>query len=1291
MLAQAARALPGVEITAAADLYEGRRVRATEIAGAKCSVSGDARRVIESKDVDAVVIATSDHWHVPLATAAAAADKDVYCETPVTHSLAESDALAKAFAGKRLFQCGGAQICTPLYIAAREQIQAGRLGRVSEVHGIWETASSIDAWRPKFPPDASPETIDWKGFLGAAPGKDFDLYRFFRWQRYWDYGAGLAGARFAIQLTAIQWLLDAAAPERVTAAGGIRRWKDGREVPDAMTAVFEYEGFLVSLTATQNGGQRQELRLVGADGTLQIGENALSFFPEPLSEPYPDTGESWPKEYRDWFYMIHSRGADGQLRTGAPVTKTAETFELGGAVNAPALHLADFLDAVRFRRAPRGSAGLGLAAAAAAHRANESYRQERASRDDPIRGESPMKEATKKAVLLVAALVPLVSFGVARTGAASLREDQGAAGTWQKLQKLQTTASAMHTTAHPDDEHGGVLSWLSRGQGARLALLTLNRGESGDNAIGSELFDGIGLIRTEELIDADRYYGVDDQYFTTVIDYGFSKRLEEALDKWGKENVLRDVVRVIRINRPYVLISRFQGNQRDGHGNHQTAGLITTEAFKVSGDPKAFPEQIAEGLRAWQPLKVYIGGQRENEDWAIRVDPGQYSPWLGETYNNFSRIGLSFQRSQNSGRLVLGRGPQYGYYKRVGATVASPDKEQGFFDGIDTTLSGLFKTLGRPAPAGGAEAIAAIEKEVAAAVAAFKVTDTSACVPALARGLKATRDALKVVASEPEAVFLLKVKEQQFQDAITTALGVDFAADARPAGLPEPTGPFAAFAPPPTMGAAVAGQKLEIRAQLTNRGGVAITPTEIALETGKGWNVTKAAGSLKPLKAGETAVQRFNVAVADDAPLSSKSYFTRNGIQQSRYDLVDPKQIHRAAATPAVVAVARYTVDGVPVEVRDPVRRREANLPFGYEERELMVVPAIALTVTPGSAVVPVAAARKQIAMRVDLVNNWEGEIAGQLALKLPAGWTSTPASHAFKYGRSGERTSFAFTVGVGALENKGYEIQAVATAQGKEFKEGYDVIAKRDLETRYLYRPATTSVRGIDVSVPAGLNVGYVMGVGDQVPDGIAQLGAKVTLLGEKELASANLKTFDAIMTGTRAYAVREDLKTYNQRLLDYAKEGGNLIVLYNTQEFVPNKWAAFPAELPQRAEEVSEEDSPVEILAPNEQVFNWPNKISKADFDGWMEQRGSKFFTEWDKAYTPLIATWDEGQEPQKGGWVSARSGKGHYTYFAYAFHRQLPYGVPGAYRLLANVLSLGQPRPAAAAAAKPAGGKE
>ena len=858
---------------------------------------------------------------------------------------------------------------------------------------------------------------------------------------------------------------------------------------------------------------------------------------------------------------------------------------------------------------------------------------------------------------------------------AEIPQDQGASGVFQKILKLKTTASAMHTTAHPDDEHGGVLAQLSRGQGARLSLLTLNRGESGDNAIGSELFDGLGLIRTEELIDSNRYYGVDDQYFTTVADYGFSKTIEEALGKWGKDNVLRDVVRIIRMNRPFVLISRFQGTQRDGHGNHQTAGMITPEAARAAGDPNMFPEQIAEGLRPWQPMKVYVGGQRENDEWNIRVDPGAYSPWLGETYSNFARVGLSFQRSQTSGRLQLSRGPQFGYYKRVGSTVTSAAKEENFFEGLDTTIPGLFKTIGRTAPAGVDALLQTIDREVTNAVAAFSVTNPSLTVPALARGLKATRDALTALgAGEPEAAFILKVKERQFEAAITAALGIDFKAMAQPAGVPEATGPFAEFAPPPTMAAPVPGQSFEVRAFFTNRSTVDVTVRGIALATAPGWPSSPTGPApLTSLKYNHTAVQRFSVALANDVGLSSKPYFTRPTIQQSRYDVNDPKQIHRPASAAPAVAVARYTVEGIDVEAREVVTRREGNLPYGYEMRELRVVPALALTVTPGSAVVPLKALRKRVAVEVDLLNNVEGDIAGDLSLKLPAGWTSTPASQPFKYARAGERSVYKFTVAIPSLENKGYEIQAVAKANGREYTEGYSIIAKRDLETRLLYRPSTISVRGIDVTVPAGLKVGYVMGVGDQVPAGLAQLGATVTLLGEKELASANLSQFDTIMTGTRAYAVRDDLKTYNHRLLDYVKAGGNMVVLYNTQEFIPAKWAPYPALLPARAEEVSEEDSPVEILAPTEPVFNYPNKITAADFENWVEQRGSKFFTEWDKAYTPMIATWDKGQEKQRGGWVHATYGKGHYTYFAYAFHRQLPYGVPGAYRLLGNVLSL------------------
>jgi LmbE family N-acetylglucosaminyl deacetylase len=909
-----------------------------------------------------------------------------------------------------------------------------------------------------------------------------------------------------------------------------------------------------------------------------------------------------------------------------------------------------------------------------------------------------LKMPTRWRNIPVAVALACLAGAAARGGAQTPPQDEGSAGVWQKLLKLRTTASAMHTTAHPDDEHGGVLAMLSRGQGARVSLLTLTRGESGDNAIGPELFDGLGLIRTEELLVADRYYGVDRQYFGTVVDYGFSKRLDEALEKWGKEHVLRDVVGVIRTDRPFVLIARFQGNQRDGHGNHSAAGLVTQEAFKLAGDPAVFPEQIAAGLRPWQPLKLYMGGVLEGEDWTIRVDPGEYDPVLGDSYQSFARLGLSFQRSQNGGRFSPQPGPAASYYKRLQSVIDAPAKEKAFFDGIDTSVPGLYRALRKTAPAGSDGLLTAIDREMQSAVEAFKFSDPSAAAPALARALSATRAASRQLGADPEVGFILGVKERQLADALHAALGISLTATAQPAGTPEATGPFNAG--PPPMPPVVPGQTFEVRTVFANRSPLPIGSTRISVESPDGkWTVAGAGASVQGVEGSprQPTVRKFTATVPEMAE-PTRPHFSRASIQEARYAIADEAQRYRPSTGSPLDAVVRYDVDGVPVEMRRPVTRLEADLPYGYDTRALAVVPAIALTLTPAHVVAPIRALRVapgkiegrqaqsrssgalSIAVKVEVLSNRDEKTVGALTLKVPAGWQVAPALQSFQFSRAGERALYAFDVRIPSLENREYRIEAVATSGGREYREGYAVLRHRDLETRYLYRDAVASVRGIDVKVPRGLKVGYVMGIGDDVPSGLGQLGVDVQLLGEQDLATGDLTRFHAIMTGTRAYAVREDLKTYNRRLLDYVKGGGNLIVLYSTQELVPNLYAPYPAELSSRAEEVSEEDSPVEILAPGAPVLNTPNRITQADFENWVEQRGSKFWDSWDPRYTPLIATWDKGQPPQKGGWLHATYGKGHYTYFAYAFHRQLPYGVPGAYRLLANLLSLNQPSGAA-----------
>ena len=873
--------------------------------------------------------------------------------------------------------------------------------------------------------------------------------------------------------------------------------------------------------------------------------------------------------------------------------------------------------------------------------------------------------------IVAAALLCIAAIGGRAQGPA---QDQGAAGAWQKIRKLQTTASAMHTTAHPDDEQGGMLALLSRGQGVRVSLLTLTRGESGDNAIGPELFDALGLIRTEELLVADRYYGVDNQYFTSVADYGFSKRLDEALEKWGREYVLRDVVRIIRMDRPMVLISRFQGNPRDGHGNHEAAGVLTQEAFRMAGDPMAFPEQLRAGLRPWQPLKLYMGGVRENEDWNLRIDSGAYDPALGESYQTFARLGLSFQRSQNGGRVSAQAGPSVSYYRRLAVApgIEVPVKEQSFFDGIDTTIPGLYRALGHTPVLRAVRDLAALDAAVKEASAAFSLADPSAAVPALARAVVAVTNAIILENEHLDVKAALVVKRRQIFEAIHAALGISLTAIAQPEGASQAGASGGEAVPMPPV---VPGQPFNVRVTFVNPSSIEATRVMIVLDA-KDISVSIRGGSTTATDAGrnQPIVQTFTTALGESH--LTRPHFSRASIQDARYTVADAAVMPLVARAPALEVRALYEVAGVQVEIRRPVTRLDSNLPYGYDHRTLEVVPAIAVRLTPSYAVMPLSAPSKTVNLTAEVLNNVEGRSDGVLRLKVPPGWTVSPASQPFTFTRAGERAFFTFDVGAAAVDGRAVRIEAVAYASGREYREGYATIRHRDLETRYLYKEAVTTVRGVDVRIASGLRVGYVMGIGDEVPFGIAQLGADVQLLGEQDLATGDMSRFHAIVTGTRAYAVRNDLRTYNRRLLDYVEDGGNLIVLYNTQELVPNLYAPYPADLPRNAEEVSEEDSPVRILAPDAEVLTTPNRITRADFDGWIEQRGSKFWTTWDPRYTSMIATWDKGQEPQQGGWLQAKYGKGSYTYFAYAFHRQLPYGVPGAYRLLANLLSINRP---------------
>ncbi len=842
--------------------------------------------------------------------------------------------------------------------------------------------------------------------------------------------------------------------------------------------------------------------------------------------------------------------------------------------------------------------------------------------------------------------------------------DGGAVAAWQMVLKLQTVASIMHTTAHPDDEQGELLALLGRGHGVRTALLTLTRGEAGDNAIGPELFDALGLIRTDELVEAARSYGLDEQYFTAAADYGFSKRPDEALVKWDRRALLGDMVRAIRTSRPLVVVSRWQGTPRDGHGQHQAAGLLTPEAVAAAADPRAFPELAGEGLRPWRVRKVYSGGWRESDAWHVVVDPGAYDPLIGDSFTNIARAGLSLQRSQTAGRLVRTFGTTPLYYKR-GDTAGA--REVDLFDGLQTSVDAVYRLLERAEPAGAPARLRRVVEEATAARHAFQFTDPAAASPALARGLAATRAALSDTTDE-EVAFLLRVKERQFEAALTATLGLELGAVAEPPGTKPPTGPYAAFAPPPTIAAVTGGASIDVAVNFVNHANADVVLEDVALEG--------AAGRQRiPLLGAESARHRaiegrLTIAIPSEAAVT-RPYFSRRGLSETRYTCRPGSRPGAPWAAPALWVVARYRFGGVTATLSAPVVRREAVLPDGYASYELEILPPASLTVSPAVTVVRMDDIARPTRVNVDLTSFAAEPVAGAVRVQAPAGWTVTPASGDVTLRAAGDRQRSPFTVtappGADAAA-----LQAVFTTGGREWRLEYTALRHRDLPVRYFVRDATSLVTVVDLQVDPGVRVGYVMGIGDEVPAALEQLGARVTAITADDLATGDLTRFDTIVTGTRAYAVRDDLRMHNRRLLDWVNGGGNLVVLYNTPEFDPRRFAPYAATLPQDAEEVSEEDAPVTVLAPQHPLLSTPNRITAADFDGWIEQRGSKFLSTWDDRFVPLAESHDRGQAPQRGGWLTTSFGQGRWTYMAYALHRQVPYGVAGAYRILANLIA-------------------
>jgi LmbE family N-acetylglucosaminyl deacetylase len=849
-----------------------------------------------------------------------------------------------------------------------------------------------------------------------------------------------------------------------------------------------------------------------------------------------------------------------------------------------------------------------------------------------------------------------------------LPQETGPTGLKLMLRRLQTTGRLMQVTAHPDDEDGGMLTLESRGKGVSTLLMTLTRGEGGQNKLGSNLFDALGVLRTLELLASDRYYGVD-QRFSRVADFGYSKTPEETFQTWqGHDIALADMVRVIRTFRPDVLVARFSGTDRDGHGHHQASAILTKEAFRAAGDPKRFPAQLQDGLEPWQPKKLYIGNvcgfgaaTCDTANYTLRLNTGTVDPLLGTSYAQFAMQGLRHQLSQGSGSWSVEPGDRFTFYKLVDSVVQlTKDKdghEQDFFDGIDTTLTG------RLGDEGAKEAdLRGTLQEIQSKI------DTAEHAGANASTIKNALDAahalttkLLVVAGVPspgqeKMSGYLENLSSEIETALALASGTKLSAivDAPVGATPED-----AFM-------AVPGKAFDITARLS-LGADSDKPANVSPQLPKGWKFEE----LRKERSGKELVVRFRIQVPENAELT-RPYWHRNDPEREALNTIDDPKYQGLPFPPPPVEVVGLK-GGEIIHAFCMVRYKDEA---GQQvERPLAVAPAFSLLLDPAEQVIatengPPLAVKAEVASNVR--STGDKKETGTLQLEVPSKWRPEPAQKALAFDASNEKSDFDFKVFPGSRSEARTEIQSAFKNGARAYREGYSVVTREDLGTSYYYQPAVQRVSIVNLKVPANVKVGYIMGAGDEIPTVLQQIGVDVTLIPSEKLGSEDLSRYQTIVLGIRAYDTQKDVIANNKRLLDFVQAGGRLVVQYNASagDFNTGRFTPYPATL-SRAR-VSVEEAPVAILDPANPIFHSPNEITQKDFEGWVQERGLYFMSQWDSNFTPLLESHDPGEGEQKGGLLVAHYGKGTYIYTGYAFFRQLPAGVPGAVRLFVNLLN-------------------
>jgi LmbE family N-acetylglucosaminyl deacetylase len=814
------------------------------------------------------------------------------------------------------------------------------------------------------------------------------------------------------------------------------------------------------------------------------------------------------------------------------------------------------------------------------------------------------------------------------------------------LRKLNVLGSVLYIAAHPDDENTRLIAYLANGRLVETGYLSCTRGDGGQNLVGPELCEGLGVIRTQELLAARRIDG-GRQFFTRANDFGFSKTAEETFTIWDKEQVLADMVWVIRQRRPDVLITRFPPDARAGHGHHTASALLAIEAFEAAGDPKRFPEQLTY-VQAWQPKRLVwnIGSSfvKPGEDLSgyLKLDAGGYNPLLGQSYGEIAARSRSQHKSQGFGSSAT-RGEAPEYFQPLKGEKAAKD----LFEGIDMTWNRV--------PGG-----TAIGKMVDEVVQKYEAANPSASVVGLLR-LRKELLSYKAAAGNEEVASWRREKIARVNELLRAALGLHLAATA-------------------TAPSAISGGRLSVTIEIINR-----LPEANRKISGTYLEAVSAlTGAIdttftnKYLSYNNPLVFQMQLPVTNRAALTQPYWLiqpAQGGMYRVDEQTLRGQPENSAAAAVRVKLTVLAPVNGLSFE-RDtisylvPVQYKSTDPVEGEKYRPLVVVPPVAVNIA-GHAYVFADAQAKTVPVTL---RAGKAGVKGSVALTLPTGWKAEPTSIPFDLAAKDAEQTVQFRVQPGADAAEGKtELRAVATVDGQPYSRGYQAIEYNHIPTQTLFPEAVAPLVKLNLK-RKGQEIGYLMGAGDEVPDALRQIGYTVTLLKPEDLTDQNLRRFDAVVLGVRAYNTVDKLKALQPTLLKYVENGGTMVVQYVVSRgTVIPQIGPFPLTLSR--DRVTVENAPVTFLNPKQPLLNTPNKITSRDFEGWVQEQGLYYPSQWDPKYQTVLSSHDPNEPATESAILVANYGKGHYVYTGLSFFRELPAGVPGAYRLLTNMVSLGR----------------